>query len=134
MYVTKSVREKDGEGRHVTGRRQLIILEQGGLIIDTPGMRELGNIGIETGLKGTFMDIFNLAQKCRFKDSTHTNEPDCAVTKALKDGKLSAERYQNYIKIRKESKYYKMSYSEKRSKDRQFGKLIKTAKKIKKKE
>jgi len=134
MFATNAVREKDGKGRHVTARRQLIILEQGGLIIDTPGMRELGNIGVETGLKATFKDIFNLAQNCRFKDCTHTNEPDCAVIKAIKEGELSTKRYQNYIKIRKESEYYEMSYLEKRNKDKQFGKLIKTAKKIKKQE
>jgi len=134
IFATHDVREKDGKGRHVTARRQLIILEQGGLIIDTPGMRELGNIGVETGLKVTFKDIFNLAQNCHFKDCTHISEPGCSVINAVKNKELSEKRYQNYLKIRKESEYYEMSYLEKRSKEKQFGKFIKTAKKTKKKE
>jgi len=134
IFATNAVREKDGKGRHVTAHRQLIILEQGGLIIDTPGMRELGNIGVETGLKVTFKDILNLAQDCRFKDCTHTGEPGCSVREAVKNGALSEKRYQNYLKIRKESEYYEMSYLEKRRRDKQFGKMVKTIKKIKKKE
>jgi ribosome biogenesis GTPase len=134
IFATNDVRDKNGKGRHVTARRQLIILEQGGLIIDTPGMRELGNIGVETGLKVTFMDIFNLAQNCHFKNCTHISEPDCSVINAVKNGELSEKRYQNYLKIRKESEYHEMSYLEKRNKDKQFGKFIKTAKKTKKQE
>lgn len=134
IFATHDVREKDGKGRHVTARRQLIILEQGGLIIDTPGMRELGNIGVETGLNVTFKDIFNLAQNCHFKDCTHITEPDCAVINAVKNKELSEKRYQNYLKIRKESEYYEMSYLEKRSKEKQFGKFIKSVKKTIKKE
>ena len=134
IFATNDVRDKNGKGRHVTARRQLIILEQGGLIIDTPGMRELGNIGVETGLKVTFMDIFNLAQYCHFKNCTHISEPDCSVINAVKNGELSEKRYQNYLKIRKESEYHEMSYLEKRNKDKQFGKFIKTAKKTKKQE
>lgn len=134
IFPTNAVRDKDGKGRHVTARRQLIILERGGMIIDTPGMRELGNIGVETGLKVTFKDILNLAQNCRFKNCTHTSEPGCSVIEAVKNGELSEKRHQNYLKIRKESEYYEMSYLEKRHKDKQFGKLIKTMKKIKKQE
>lgn len=129
IYLTDAVRNKDGKGRHVTTRRQLIILEQGGMIIDTPGMRELGNIGAKTGLEATFKDIINLAQGCHFKDCTHVNEPGCAVTKAVKGGKLPEKRYQNYLKTRKESEYYEMSYIERRNKDKKFGKFIKVAKK-----
>jgi ribosome biogenesis GTPase len=134
IFATNVVRDKDGKGRHITARRQLIILEHGGLIIDTPGMRELGNIGIEEGLKVTFKDILSLEQNCHFKNCTHISEPGCSVINAIKNGELSEKRYQNYLKIRKESEYYEMSYLEKRNKDKQFGKLIKTVKKIKKQE
>jgi ribosome biogenesis GTPase len=134
IFATHDVRDKDGKGRHVTARRQLIILEQGGLIIDTPGMRELGNIEVETGLNVTFKDIFNLAQNCHFKDCTHITEPGCSVINAVKNGELSKKRYQNYLKIRKESEYYEMSYLEKRNRDKQFGKFIKTLKKTIKQE
>jgi ribosome biogenesis GTPase len=129
VYVTGAVREKDGKGRHITARRQLMILDQGGLIIDTPGMRELGNIGVNTGLNETFKDIIMLSQKCRFKDCTHINEPGCSVLEAVEKGEIRAKRYQNYLRIRKESEYYEMSYLEKRKKDKKFGKFIKIAKK-----
>lgn len=134
MFATDAVREKNGKGRHVTARRQLVILNQGGLIIDTPGMRELGNIGIDTGLGKTFLDIINLAQDCRFNNCTHGDEPGCAVTHAVKNGELSAKRYQNYLKIRKESKFHEMSYLEKRNRDKKFGKMVKSVMKDKKRE
>ncbi len=134
MFATDAIREKDGKGRHVTARRQMVILEQGGLIIDTPGMRELGNIGVDTGISKTFRDIVNLAQDCRFKNCTHRDEPGCAVTEAIKNGELSAKRYQNYLKIRKESEFHEMSYLEKRHKDKKFGKMVKSVMKDRKKE
>ena len=133
MFATDAIREKDGKGRHVTARRQLVILEQGGLIIDTPGMRELGNIGVDKGLSKTFSDIVNLAQNCRFNNCTHSDEPGCAVTEAVKNGELPAKRYQNYIKIRKESRFHEMSYLERRNKDKKFGKMVKSVMKDKKK-
>jgi ribosome biogenesis GTPase len=132
LYATAAVREKDSKGRHVTARRQLIILDRGGMIIDTPGMRELGSIGVETGLETTFADILNLAQSCHYKDCTHLNEPGCAVLRAVKSGELDERRYQNYVKLRRESAYFEMSYLEKRNRDKKFGKMVKTVKKIKK--
>ena len=129
-FVTGAIREKDGRGRHITARRQLTILDQGGMIIDTPGMRELGNIGVDLGIQETFSDIIILAQNCRFKNCTHTTESGCAVIQAVAEGKLNSGRYQNYLKIRKESEYNEMSYLEKRKKDKKFGKMIKEAKKI----
>ncbi|MFC2158654.1 ribosome small subunit-dependent GTPase A [Acidobacteriota bacterium] len=128
-FETDFVRGKDGKGRHVTSRRQMIILEDGGMIVDTPGMRELGNIAVDSGLKETFSDIKILSQDCHFNDCKHVSEPGCAVIKAVKDDELSDERYQNYLKIRKESNFNTMSYLEKRNKDKVFGKFIKTAKK-----
>lgn len=133
VFATGAVREKDGKGRHVTARRQLIILEYGGMIIDTPGMRELGNIEIGAGLNETFSLITNLAQNCRFKDCTHIEEPGCSVIEAVRKGELSAKRYRNYLKIRKESEYYETSYLERRKKDKKFGKICKEAKEIYKK-
>jgi len=129
IFETSAVRDKDGKGRHITARRQLTILEQGGLIIDTPGMRELGNIGVNVGLDETFMDIITLTRNCHFKNCTHMNEPGCSVTKAVRKGELSIERYQSYLNLRKESEYYEMSYLEKKERDKKFGKLYKEAKK-----
>jgi len=124
-FKTGEVRSKDGKGTHVTSQRQLVILDQGGLIIDNPGMRELGNIEVNTGIEKTFKDITRLAQDCHFKDCTHTKEPGCSVLKAVEKGEISEQQYQNYIKIRKESEYYNMSYVDKRKKDKKTGKLYK---------
>jgi len=133
LLETQMVREKDGKGRHTTARRQLIILENGALVIDTPGMRELGNISVESGLSDTFDEITKLSSKCRYNDCTHTVEEDCAVLAAVESGEISKKRYQNYIKMKKESEYNEMSYLEKRQKDRQFGKMCKSVMKHKKK-
>jgi ribosome biogenesis GTPase len=130
VFTTGAVREKDSRGRHITARRQLSILENGGMIIDTPGMRELGNIGVDTGIKETFSDIVTLARKCRFNDCTHTTESGCAVVQAVEEGHLTSGRYQNYIKVSKESEYHEMSYLEKRRKDKKFGKMVKEMKKV----
>jgi len=129
VYATGVVREEDGKGRHITARRQLSILEQGGLIIDTPGMRELGSMGVHAGLNETFKDIVKMTKNCRFKNCTHTSEPGCFVLQAVERGEISAKRYQNYLRIRKESEYYELSYLEKRKKDKNFGKMVKAAKK-----
>ncbi len=133
LFATEAVREKDGKGRHKTSRRQLAVLEQGGMIIDTPGMRELGNMGSEGGVSETFADIVALAATCRFTDCTHVNEPGCSVLKAIANGDLNDARYQNYVRIRRESEYLEMSYLEKRKKDKKFGKMYKEAKKTIKK-
>lgn len=130
-YATREIREKDGKGRHVTARRQLVVLDRGGMIIDTPGMRELGNIDVGTGLAKTFSDIAMLARRCRFKDCTHGDEPGCAVTQAVRNGQLPEMRYQNYLKIRKESKFHEMSYLERRHRDKKFGKMVKAVMKEK---
>lgn len=133
VFETQTVREKDGKGRHTTARRQLIIIENGAMVIDTPGMRELGNISVESGLHGTFSEIAELSDQCRYNDCTHTVEEGCAVLAAVQDGIIPGGRYQNYIKMNKESAYNEMSYLEKRQKDKQFGKLIKSVMKYKKK-
>jgi ribosome biogenesis GTPase len=134
VFKTKTVREKDSKGRHATTYRQLIKLDCGAMVVDTPGMRELGNFSVETGLDETFAEIIELSQQCQFNDCTHVTEKGCAVLNAVKDGKLSEKRYQNYIKMNKESIYNEMSYLEKRQKDKQFGKFVKTVMKHKKKQ
>jgi len=87
-------------------------------------MRELGVISNEFGLGDTFNEIDDLADQCKYKDCTHTVEAGCAVLEAVERGKISEERYNNYIKIYKESLYNEMSYVEKRQKDKKFGKFF----------
>lgn len=118
-----------GEGRHTTVRRELILLAGGALVIDNPGMREFGTLDAEDGIADSFSDILALAERCRFRDCTHTNEPHCAVIAALKSGELNPAHYENFIKLRAESEFYGMSYAEKRKKDRNFGKFVKSVKK-----
>jgi len=94
---------KDGKGRHTTTRRQMIILPEGGIVIDTPGMRELGIVGADLGK--SFADIDELATQCKFRDCTHGAEPGCAVQQAIKEGSLGADRVESYKKLQKEAKY-----------------------------
>ena len=129
---TQSVREKDGKGRHITTRRQLIKLKNGAMVIDTPGIRELGNFVVDTGIYGTFDEIAELSNQCRYNDCSHTQEQGCSILAALKDGIISLERYQNFVKLNKESAFYEMSYLEKKRKDKKFGKFVKSVLKEKK--
>ncbi len=132
-FAINEVRVSDSRGRHTTTRRQLILLDNGGMIIDSPGMRELGNFAIETGIDETFDEITILAQKCRFNDCTHVNEPGCAVIEAIENENLDEDRYNNFIRLRKESDYYERSYLKKRRRDKEFGKMVKSVMKHKKK-
>ena len=133
LFETNTVRAKDGRGRHTTARRQLIVLDQGAMLIDTPGMRELGNIGVSAAIDETFTDIQELSKSCRFADCTHTAENGCSLLMAIENRELSEERYRSYLKLLKESEYHQMSYVEKRKKDRKFGQFIKSAMKQHKK-
>jgi len=128
-FETNLVREKDGKGRHTTTRRQLTVLGQGAMLIDTPGMRELGTIGFSTGIDESFTDIVELSERCRFNDCTHTSEAGCTVLSAVANGDLDEGRYQSYMKLIRESEHHQMSYFEKRKKDRKFGQFIKSTKK-----
>jgi ribosome biogenesis GTPase len=125
-FDTKAV-SGSGEGTHTTARRQLIVLDQGAMLIDTPGMRELGMLGAGEGLDDSFADIRDLSASCRYADCSHTREPGCAVLAAIESGDVSKDRYDSYLKLKKESEYHEMSYVEKRKKDRAFGRFLKSA-------
>jgi ribosome biogenesis GTPase / thiamine phosphate phosphatase len=116
-----------GEGRHTTTRRQLVVLEGGALLIDMPGMRELGMLGVSEGLDDTFADIGELTKNCRFTDCGHTTEPGCAVRAAIERHELSDRRLQDYLKLRKESAFHDLSHIERRKKDREFGRFVRSA-------
>ena len=127
---TKAV-SATGEGTHTTSRRQLLLLDNGTMLIDTPGMRELGLLGVNDGLDHSFSDIHELSLNCRFADCTHIQEQGCAVLQAIETHELSKERYQSYLKLMKENEHYNMSYVEKRKKDRDFGRHVKAVMKHK---
>ncbi len=103
--VTREIREADARGRHTTSHRELILLPGGGLLLDTPGMRELGLWDGDQGLVATFEDVEALAQACRFVDCGHSNEPGCAVRDALEAGRLDAARLAGYRKLRREQAF-----------------------------
>jgi ribosome biogenesis GTPase len=98
----QKVRVTDSRGRHTTAHRELLVLPNGGMIIDTPGLRELQFLGVDEGLQESFDDIEELAVNCRFRDCKHEAEPDCAVKKALEEGTLLPERYESFQKLQRE--------------------------------
>lgn len=111
IQSTTPVRQ-DGKGRHTTVSREIIELPQGGSVIDMPGVRGLGLWDADEGIGATFADIEELAQSCRFRDCTHTNEPGCAVKQAVKDGTLSPDRLESYVRLREESEQVKVRREE----------------------
>jgi ribosome biogenesis GTPase len=102
LMATAAIREDDAHGRHTTTHRQLIRLPSGALILDTPGMREIGLLDADDGLSATFEDIEAIAESCRFSDCRHGNEPGCAVRAALDSGELDSGRWKSFVKLQRE--------------------------------
>lgn len=115
----------DDKGRHTTTHRELLILPCGAAVIDTPGMRELGIWNASEGITATFADIEALAEKCRFKNCTHSTEPGCAVRAAIERGELSGERLSSYEKLRKENAYSEDAAGYLAAKEEKFRKIAK---------
>lgn len=112
-------------GRHTTTAREMYFLKNGGIVVDNPGTREVGIADLDTDIDSVFDDITRLSDKCRFANCAHMHEPGCAVLKAVDLQELDSGKYENYIKLKKESEFYQMNDVEKRTKDRKFGKFIK---------
>jgi len=129
IIKTENISLRTGRGKHATTTRETYFLENGSIVIDNPGMREVGMTDTDIGIDNLFDEITALAKKCKYIDCTHIHEPGCEVLSALKSGKLDESKYSNYINLKKEADYYKMTELEKREKDRQFGKFIKNWKK-----
>lgn len=126
---TENISSYSSRGKHTTTNREMFFLKNGGIVIDNPGMREVGLTDATEGVDGVFDEIVLLANNCKYTDCTHTHEPGCKVLASLKAGKLDEEKFSNYINLKKESKYYKMTDEEKREKNRRFGKFVKKVKK-----
>ena len=133
VLKTGPISESTNKGRHITSHRELFVLDNGGIIIDTPGMKELGVIDNPDGINTTFDDIFNLGLKCKFPDCTHTIESGCAVLEAQEKGLISRESLDNFRKILREQERFKITIAEKRRKEREFGKMAKSVMQEKKK-
>lgn len=128
---TSAISASTNKGRHVTSHRELLVLENGGILIDNPGMREVGIADSTDGLEITFETIAEQSRACKFKDCTHTTEIDCAVIAALENGEIDKSSYQNYLKMELEKEHFESTIAEKRKKDKDFGKMIKNYKKSK---
>lgn len=125
ILKTGEISYSTNKGRHVTDHRELFVLENGGIVIDTPGMKELGMTDNTEGTKTTFQEIFDISFKCKFPDCKHINETGCAVIEALNNGAIDKDSYDNYQKIQKEQERFQTTVAEKRKKDKVFGKMIK---------
>ena len=125
IQTTQAIRADDDKGRHTTTSRSLFQTQQGALILDTPGMRELQLSDCETGIAETFADIESLADSCRFADCQHQSEPGCKVQEALNSGELDERRLNNYLKLKREEQINSASLAEKRASDKALGKFYK---------
>ncbi len=126
---TDTISQTTNKGRHVTSHRELVILENGGIIVDNPGMREVGIADSARGLEITFDLITGFSQNCKFKDCTHTVETGCSVLEALEKGEIDKASYENYLKMEREKSHFESTVDERRKKDKEFGKFVKNYKK-----
>lgn len=129
ILKTGQISSSTNKGRHITDHRELFVLENGGIIIDTPGMRELGITDNIEGIKTTFQDIYDLSLKCRFPDCKHINEKGCAVLEALDKGIIDINSFDNFHKLQREQQRFRTTVAEKHKRDRIFGRMIKNYKK-----
>ncbi|MCP4550559.1 MAG: ribosome small subunit-dependent GTPase A, partial [Bacteroidetes bacterium] len=132
LMKTNTISSTTNKGRHVTSHRELIVLKNGGILIDNPGMREVGIADSMDGLEITFETIIKLSKNCKFIDCTHTIETDCAIIAAVENGETDKLSYENYLKMEREKEHFESTVTEKRKKDKDFGKMIKNYKKDKK--
>jgi ribosome biogenesis GTPase len=129
ILKTGQISQSTNKGRHITDHRELFVLENGGIIIDTPGMRELGMTDNIEGIKTTFQEIFDLSLKCKFPDCKHIDETGCAVIEALNNVTIDKDSLDNFIKIQSEQQRFQTTIVEKHKKDKAFGKMVKNYKK-----
>ncbi len=122
--ATQSIREDDAKGRHTTTRRQLYPMRNGGLVLDTPGMRELQLTDAASGIEDVFSDIRDLSTQCRFNDCRHETEPGCAVLEAVENSEIDPARIDRWRKLMAEEAFNSASLAERRAKDKAFGKMV----------
>lgn len=125
VQKTGAIREQDSKGRHTTTVRSLHLMPGGGLLLDTPGMRELQLTVSEQGLEETFAEIYKLAEHCRFSDCQHQTEPGCQIRAAIETGKLSERQFKHYSKLQKEQALQVETLAEKRQRGRKLSQYYK---------
>lgn len=132
IIKTSSLSDSTGKGKHTTSRRELFVLDNGSMLIDNPGMREVGIADIGSGLETTFDSIIQISKNCKFSDCRHINEKGCAVIDAVKKGIIDESSYKNFLKMEREKIRFQSTVADKRKKDKAFGKMIKEVMKYKK--
>jgi ribosome biogenesis GTPase len=130
VMKTGSISHSTNKGRHVTSHRELVVLKDGGILVDNPGMREVGIDDGSSGLETTFSRIVELAQACKYKDCSHTGEAGCSVLEAVEKGEIDRNSYENYLKMEREKAYFQSTVTERRKKGKELAKIIKDYKKI----
>ncbi len=133
IMKTGNISYSTNKGKHVTSHRELIVLDGGGILIDNPGIREVGITDTTDGLETTFDQITRLSQNCKFSNCKHVNETGCTVIKAVEKGELNKNTYENFLKMEREKTHFESTVAEKRKKDKEFGKKVRNFKKDKKK-
>jgi ribosome biogenesis GTPase len=133
LAASGAVRSVDAKGRHTTARRELFVIPQAGVVIDTPGIRAFGLAADESSVSAAFADIEGLAAGCRFSDCRHRTEPGCAVVAAVATGALSGQRLESYHRLRREvqSEILRANPHARRRSERRFGRLVKEAVRMK---
>lgn len=129
LMKTGNISDSTSKGRHITSHRELIVLDNGAILIDNPGMREVGLADITGGLEITFNRIAELSKSCRYKDCKHITEIGCMVLDAIETGEIDISSYENYLKMEREKAHFESTLAEKRMKDKEFGKMMKNYKK-----
>jgi len=125
VQLTQEIREDDAKGRHTTTHRSLHVLPDGGLVLDSPGMRELAIGDVESGVQQMFDDVEALAAQCRFADCGHATEPGCAVRAAIESEELDEDRLASYHKLRREEAYNTETIAERHARNRDWAKMVK---------
>ena len=122
---TGEISSSVNKGKHVTSHRELIVLDNGGILIDNPGMREVGIADTNTGLEMTFDTIIEYGKHCKFNNCSHMHEKGCAILKSIEDGEIDENSYENFKKMEKEKLYFESDSKELKKKEKNLGKLIK---------
>ena len=134
LMRTDTISESIDRGKHITSHRELIVLEDGGIIIDNPGMREIGITNTSEGLEITFDEIVELAHQCKFNNCTHTNEKDCAILAAVENQEIDLDAYENFQKMERERAFFESTVEEKKKKDKNLRKMIRNVQKNRKRD
>jgi ribosome biogenesis GTPase len=132
LMKTSSISQSTNKGKHVTCHRELFVLDNGGIVIDNPGMREVGIADAADGFEVVFDEIAKYSRKCRFRNCTHIHEDGCAIIEAVETGHIEKSFYENYKKMVREKHHFESSLSDKHKRDKNFSKIVKDYKRFKK--